>query len=100
MEIINPQQLMSQLLEQRQIASTLTSKVSQAVFSENRAFDRRVIIDRHRQLWKEINGLSCAYAEPTTSSVLRMEGDIAKTLTAWRTVSGTHVLNDFNARAL
>jgi hypothetical protein len=53
---------MSHLLEQRQISSTLTSKISNAVFSENRAFDRRVIIDKSRQVWKEINALSCAYA--------------------------------------
>jgi hypothetical protein len=98
-EAINPQQLMSQLMEQRQIANTLTSKVSSALFTENRAFDRRVIIDKHRQLWKEISAISCPYAEPTSSSVLRVEGDIGKLLAGWRTVSGTHIVNGFNSKA-
>lgn len=50
---------MTRLIEQRQIATTLTGKVNSLVFSENRAFDRRIIIDKHRQLWKEINSIKC-----------------------------------------
>ena len=87
---------MSQLMEQRQIGATLTTKISNALFSENRAFDRRVIIDKHRQLWKEINSLSCPYAESTSTSVLRVEGDIGKILEGWKTATGTHLVTNFN----
>lgn len=35
---------MSQILEQKQLWQALTTKVNKSIYSENRAFDRRVIL--------------------------------------------------------
>jgi hypothetical protein len=43
---------MSQMLEQKQLSNTLLSKVNKSIYSENRAFDRRVVLDRNAQVWK------------------------------------------------
>jgi hypothetical protein len=63
---------MSQILEQKQLAQTLSSKVNKAIYSENRAFDRRVILDKNEQIWKELNSIQTNFIEEGDSSVLRM----------------------------
>ena len=62
-EGINPQKLMTQILEQKQLASTLQSKVNKSIYSENRAFDRRVILDKNEQIWKEIMSIPCNFID-------------------------------------
>lgn len=54
---------MSQILEQKQLAQTLSSKVNKAIYSENRAFDRRVILDKNEQIWKELNSIQTNFIE-------------------------------------
>lgn len=65
---------MSQILEQKQLATTLQSKVNKSIYSENRAFDRRVILDKNAEIWKEIANLPCNFISEEESPVLKAEG--------------------------
>jgi len=42
---------MSNLVEQKQLADTLNKKIPKSVLSDNRAFDRRKLIDKSRYVW-------------------------------------------------
>ena len=90
---------MSMILDQKQIANTLQNKVSKNIFSENRAFDRRVILDKNTQIWKEIMSIPCNFINQEETSVLKVEGETAKVLGNWRPVSGTPNLIEFNSES-
>lgn len=88
---------MSELMQQKQLGETLTHKVNKVIYSENRAFDRRVILEKNAQIWKELEELECNFVDSNEASVLRLEGQTAKMLANWNVITGTHNLIDFNS---
>jgi hypothetical protein len=54
-ELISCQELMANLVEEKQMAETLSKKIPKSVLSENRAFDRRKLIDKSRYVWDKLN---------------------------------------------
>ena len=88
---------MSQIVEQKQLQSTLQNKVNKSIFSENRSFDRKVILDKNAEIWKELMTIPCNFIDQEESSVLKIEGETAKLLSNWRPVTGTPNVIDFNS---
>lgn len=54
---------MASLVEEKQLAETLTKKIPKSVLSENRAFDRRKIIDKSRYVWNKLRTVSCFFVD-------------------------------------
>lgn len=62
----------------------LNKKIPKSVLSDNRAFDRRKLIQQSQYVWDKLNSISCISIEKSeTQSVLKLEGEIDKILLKW-----------------
>lgn len=49
------QKTMKDFIQQKQLSESVSRKIPQALLSENRAFDRRRLIDRNQEIWAELD---------------------------------------------